>query len=61
MPLKHGTKTRTIAANISKNIATERHAGRSQKQSVAIAMSTARQDARKAHVKAPAAVKRGRK
>ena len=51
MPLKHGRTAKTIRANISKNIATERRAGRPQRQAVAIAMSTARRDARKAHVR----------
>lgn len=57
MPLKHGTKAKTIRANIGKNIATERHAGRPAKQAVAIAYSTARGDAKKAHIRAPKGIK----
>jgi hypothetical protein len=51
MPLKHGRKAKTIKANISKNIATERRAGRKPKQAVAIAYATARHDAKRAGIK----------
>ena len=44
MPLKKGYSKKTI----SKNIRTEIHAGRRQKQAIAIAYSTARKAARKA-------------
>ena len=48
MPLIHGYSR----AAISKNIRTEMHRGHSLKQSQAIAYSTARTAARKAHVPA---------
>lgn len=51
MPLKHGRKAKTIKANISRNIATEIRHGRPPKQAAAIAYRTARDDARKAHVR----------
>lgn len=51
MPLKHGRTAETIRANIGKNIATERHHGRPMKQSIAIAMATARRDAKRAGVR----------
>lgn len=44
MPLKQGYSK----ASIGKNIKTEMRAGRSQKQAVAIALSTARKAAKKA-------------
>jgi hypothetical protein len=53
MPLRHARKAKTIRANIGKNIATERKAGRPMKQSVAIALSTARSDAKAAHIRPP--------
>ncbi len=43
MPLKKGYSQKTISANI----ATERRAGRPEKQAVAIALSTARDARRK--------------
>lgn len=43
MPLKKGTSKATI----SKNIRTERHAGKPEKQSVAIALSEARRSGAK--------------
>lgn len=45
MPLHKGFSQRTI----SQNIRTEMHAGRTQSQSVAIALETARRAAEKAH------------
>lgn len=57
MPLKHGRTTKTIQANIGQNIATERHHGRPMKQSIAIAMRTARADAKKHHVRPPKGVR----
>ncbi len=44
MPLKKGYSRKTI----SKNIRTEMHAGRPQKQAIAIALNTARTAAKKA-------------
>ena len=44
MPLKHGYSKRSIASNIK----TERSAGVSKKQAVAIALNVARKAARKA-------------
>jgi hypothetical protein len=44
MPLKKGYSRKAI----SQNVATEMHAGKPQKQAVAIALSTARRAARKA-------------
>jgi len=51
MPLKHGRTARTIRANIPANIRAERRAGRPQRQAIAIALSTAARDARKAHIR----------
>jgi hypothetical protein len=53
MPVKHGRTARTIRANLSRNIATERRAGMPRRRAVAIAYSVARQDARKAHIRVP--------
>ena len=57
MPLKHGRTARTIKANIGKNIAVERHAHVPRKQAIATAFSTARRDARKAHIRIPKGIK----
>jgi hypothetical protein len=57
MPLKHGRTTRTIKANVGKNIAIERHAHVKPKQAIAIAFSTARRDTRKAHIRIPEGIK----
>lgn len=43
MPLKKGTSKKTV----SQNIRTEMHAGKPQKQAVAIAMETKRRSAKK--------------
>lgn len=51
MPLHHGRTAKGIKASVGKNIKQERHAGYPRKQAVAIALSTARSDAKKAHVK----------
>lgn len=59
MPLKHGRTTASIRANIGPNIAAERHAHprMPMRQAIAIAMSTARRDAKKAHVRPPKGVR----
>lgn len=57
MPLKHGRTAKTIRAAVPKNIRTEMHAGRPQKQAIAIAMATARRDARRAGIKPPKGTK----
>ena len=57
MPLRHGRKAKTIKANISRNIAAERRAGVPPKQAAAIAYSTARSDAKKAHIRTPKGVR----
>lgn len=55
MPIHHGRTTKGIRASIGKNIATERHLGVPKKQAIAIALSIARKDATKHHIK-PASV-----
>ena len=50
MPLKKGYSQKSISANIKR----EKKAGKGQEQSVAIALNTAREAARKAGVKGPA-------
>jgi hypothetical protein len=55
MPLHHGRTTRGIRASIGKNIKLERSRGYGRKQAIAIALNTARTDARKHHIK-PASV-----
>ncbi len=57
MPLKYGRTARTIKANVGKNIAAELRARVPRKQAIAAAFSTARRDARKAHIRIPKAVK----
>jgi hypothetical protein len=57
MPLKHGRTAKTIRAAVGKNIATERRSGTPSKQAIAIAMSTARRDAKKAGIRPPKGVK----
>lgn len=59
MPLHHGRTVKGIKAAVSKNIAMERHRGYGRKQAVAIALNTARNDAKKAHIK-PSSVGAGR-
>lgn len=60
MPLKHGRTTAGIKAAIGANIRTEMHAHPRMpiKQAIAIAMRTARTDARRAGVRAPKGVRR---
>ena len=60
MPLHHGRTAKTIHANVGKNIRAERHAGVPKKQAIAIALKTARSDARKAGIRAPKGVGRGK-
>lgn len=60
MPLKHGRTAKSIRANVGKNIRAERRAGTPRKQAIAIAMSTARRDARKAGIRAPKGIGRGK-
>ena len=50
MPIAHGRTSKTIRANIGKNIRTEIRAGHSRKEAVRIAYGTAHADARKAHL-----------
>jgi len=50
MPLHHGRTTKGIKSAIGKNISLERKRGYPMKQAIAIAMSTARRDARKARI-----------
>jgi hypothetical protein len=57
MPLKHSRTAKGIKANVSKNIATERRHGRPMRQAIAIGYSTARADAKKAHIKVPKGIK----
>lgn len=54
MPLKHG---RTAKANADKNIGAELRAHVPRKRAIAIAFSTARRDARKAHIRIPKSAK----
>ena len=61
MPLKHGRTAKSIRASVGKNIRIERRAGVPKKQAIAIALNTARRDARKAGIRAPKGVGRGRK
>lgn len=55
MPLHHGRTTKGIRASVGKNIALERSRGYPRKQAIAIALSVARKDANKHHIK-PASV-----
>lgn len=57
MPLHHGRTARTIRANIPRNIAIERRHGRPARQAIAIGYSTARRDAKKAHIKPPKGIR----
>ena len=60
MPLKHGRSAKGIRSSVGKNIRIERRAGRPKKQSIAIALNTARRDARKAGIRPPKGVGRGK-
>lgn len=60
MPLRHGRTAKTIRANVSKNIGREVRAGRPHRQAIAIAMATARRDAKTAGIKTPKGIKSGR-
>jgi hypothetical protein len=48
MPLRHGRTSKTIKANVAKNIRIEIHSGRSMRDARRIAYGTAHTDARRA-------------
>lgn len=61
MPLHHGRTAKGIRSSIGKNISLERHRGYKMKQAIAIAMSTAKRDAKKAHTSIAGVTYRRRK